>query len=61
VSKKVSDAQNSDTTVKQTRERLLEKAEILFAQKGYHAIGVRDITSAARCNMASVNYHSATK
>ena len=40
-----------------TRGRLLEKAEILFAQKGYHAISVREITSAAECNMAAVNYH----
>ncbi|GEM_PF-199500 len=61
VSKKSSDQQESSNTVKQTRERLLEKAEILFAQKGYHAIGVRDITSAAKCNMASVNYHFSNK
>ena len=40
-----------------TKDRLLEKAEMLFADKGYHAISVREITSAAQCNMASVNYH----
>ena len=40
-----------------TKDRLLEKAEILFAHKGYHAISVREITSAAQCNMAAVNYH----
>ncbi len=40
-----------------TKGRLLEKAEILFAHKGYHAISVREITSAAQCNMAAVNYH----
>ncbi|MFC1495225.1 CerR family C-terminal domain-containing protein [Thermodesulfobacteriota bacterium] len=45
----------------QTRERLLEKAEILFAQRGYHAVSVREITSAAKCNMASVNYHFSNK
>ncbi len=44
-----------------TRERLLEKAEILFAQKGYHAVSVREITANARCNMASVNYHFGNK
>lgn len=41
----------------QTRERLLEKAENLFAQRGYHAVSVREITAGAKCNMASVNYH----
>ena len=40
-----------------TKERLLDKAEALFAQKGYHAVSVREITAAARCNMAAVNYH----
>jgi AcrR family transcriptional regulator len=40
-----------------TRDRLLENAETLFAHKGYHAISVREITSAAQCNMAAVNYH----
>jgi AcrR family transcriptional regulator len=45
----------------QTRERLLEKAENLFAQRGYHAVSVREITAAARCNMASVNYHFSNK
>ncbi len=61
MSKKSGDAKNNNNNVKQTRERLLEKAEILFAQKGYHAIGIRDITSAAKCNMASVNYHFSNK
>lgn len=40
-----------------TRERILETAEILFAQKGYQAVSVREITSAAECNLAAVNYH----
>jgi AcrR family transcriptional regulator len=52
---------NNLKTVNQTRERLLEKAEMLFAQKGYHAVSVREITAAARCNMASVNYHFSNK
>ena len=44
-----------------TRERILEKAEALFAQKGYHGVSVREITTAAKCNMASVNYHFSNK
>jgi AcrR family transcriptional regulator len=44
-----------------TKERILDAAEILFAQKGYRAVSVREITSAARCNLAAVNYHFGTK
>lgn len=44
-----------------TKERILDKAEILFAQKGYRAVSVREITSAARCNLAAVNYHFGKK
>jgi AcrR family transcriptional regulator len=40
-----------------TRQRLLDSAETLFAERGYNATSVRDITSAAQCNVASVNYH----
>jgi len=61
VSKKSKDALNNLKAANQTREMLLEKAEILFAQKGYHAVSVREITAAAKCNMASVNYHFSNK
>ncbi|MHC4996593.1 MAG: TetR family transcriptional regulator [Planctomycetota bacterium] len=40
----------------QTPARLLDAAEALFARKGYAATSVRDITQAAGCNVASVNY-----
>lgn len=40
-----------------TRQRLLKNAEILFAEKGFHAVSVREITKAAKCNLAAVNYH----
>jgi TetR/AcrR family transcriptional regulator, regulator of cefoperazone and chloramphenicol sensitivity len=41
----------------QTRERLLDAAERLFAEKGFAATSVRDITAAASSNVAAVNYH----
>ncbi len=41
----------------QTRERLLDTAESLFAEFGFAAASVRDITSSAGCNLAAVNYH----
>jgi AcrR family transcriptional regulator len=44
-----------------TRERILDRAEVLFAQKGYRAVSVREITSAAECNLAAVNYHFGNK
>jgi AcrR family transcriptional regulator len=41
----------------ETRRRILAAAERLFAEKGFEATSVRDITSEAGCNVASVNYH----
>jgi TetR/AcrR family transcriptional regulator, regulator of cefoperazone and chloramphenicol sensitivity len=41
----------------QTRERLVGAAERLFARKGFATTSVRDITRAAGCNVAAVNYH----
>ena len=40
-----------------TKKRILDEAEALFAQKGYHAVSVREITAAAECNLAAINYH----
>jgi AcrR family transcriptional regulator len=40
-----------------TRDRLLDEAEILFSSKGYNAVSIREITRAADCNLAAVNYH----
>jgi len=44
-----------------TRDRLLEVAERLFAEKGFDGAPVREITTAAGCNIASVNYHFGSK
>ena len=41
----------------QTRDRLLDSAEKLFAERGFHSASVREITREAGCNIASVNYH----
>jgi len=40
-----------------TRERLLDAAEQLFADRGFAAVSVRDIAAAADVNVAAVNYH----
>jgi AcrR family transcriptional regulator len=44
-----------------TKERLLDEAEALFAQRGYDGVSVREITKAAHCNLAAVNYHFGNK
>ena len=44
-----------------TRERILDVAEGLFAEKGYAATSLRDITGEADANLASVNYHFQSK
>ena len=45
----------------ETKERLLNVAERLFADFGYRATSLRHITSEARVNLASVNYHFGSK
>jgi len=40
-----------------TKERLLDAAELLFAQQGYEAVSIREIATAADVNLAAVNYH----
>jgi len=44
-----------------TPERLLDAAEDLFAEHGFADTSVRDLTAAAECNIASVNYHFGSK
>lgn len=40
-----------------TRDRILDAAEKLFADRGFSAASVRDITADAGANLAAVNYH----
>jgi len=39
------------------RHRLLDAAEKLFCEKGFEGTSIRDLTSAANCNVAAVNYY----
>ena len=45
----------------ETRDRLLHAAELLFAERGYGNVTIRDICHAARANVAAVNYHFGDK
>jgi AcrR family transcriptional regulator len=44
-----------------TRARIRETAERLFAEHGFRRVTVRDISRAARVNVAAVNYHFGDK
>ena len=44
-----------------TRERLLDAAEQLFAENGFDGTSLRAITTSADANLAAVNYHFGTK
>jgi TetR/AcrR family transcriptional regulator, regulator of cefoperazone and chloramphenicol sensitivity len=46
---------------RETRARLLDVARTLFAARGYREVTVREICSAARANVAAVNYHFGDK
>lgn len=48
-------------TVVDTKTRLLDAAEKLFADKGFYATSLRDITAEAEVNLAAVNYHFHSK
>ena len=40
-----------------TKQRIFNAALSLFARKGYHAVGIREITKTAQVNIAMVNYY----
>lgn len=44
-----------------TKERILDAAERLFAERGFENVTTRDITQQADANLASVNYHFGSK
>jgi AcrR family transcriptional regulator len=45
----------------ETRQRIIEAAEKLFAMRGIEGVSIRDITQAAGVNLAAINYHFGTK
>jgi len=44
-----------------TKERILDAAEHLFARDGFHCTSLRAITAEARVNLAAVHYHFGSK
>jgi len=56
-----SNVSTSDIGKTPTKDRLLDAAETLFAEQGFEATSLRQITSKAQVNLASVNYHFHSK
>ncbi|MEW6741218.1 MAG: TetR/AcrR family transcriptional regulator [Planctomycetota bacterium] len=48
-------------TTQDTKDRILDAAEKLFADQGFAATSLRAITTAAGVNLAAVNYHFGSK
>lgn len=44
-----------------TRDRILDVAEVLFAQRGFDGTSLREITRQADVNLGAVNYHFGSK
>ena len=45
----------------ETKTRILDAAERLFAEHGFSDTSMRDITTAADVNLAAINYHFGSK
>ena len=44
-----------------TKQRILDSAEALFARHGFTGASLRQVTAAAKVNLAAVNYHFGSK
>ncbi|MBL0709451.1 MAG: TetR/AcrR family transcriptional regulator [Colwellia sp.] len=44
-----------------TKNKILDAAEVLFADRGFTGTSLREITSLAEVNLAAVNYHFGSK
>ena len=44
-----------------TKEKILQTAHKLFADKGYNGVSVREISKSAEVNVAAINYHFENK
>jgi AcrR family transcriptional regulator len=51
---------NSDDS-RTSREKILDAAEALFADKGYNGASTRDITAAANANLGMISYYFGSK
>jgi AcrR family transcriptional regulator len=59
--KRATTTEQSKKAPAETRERVLEVAERLFAERGLDAVSIRDIIAGAGANLGAINYHFGTK
>lgn len=52
---------DDSTNPPESRHRILSAAIVLFAERGFEGTSIRDITTAADCGVASVNYYFSGK
>jgi AcrR family transcriptional regulator len=52
---------DAGTPAPETKERILDAAERLFAERGFEATSIRNITGAVGANLGAINYHFKTK
>jgi len=45
----------------EAKQRLLDAAQSLLAERGFEVVSVRDITQLAKTNVAAINYHFGTR
>src|SRR5688572_3826426 len=57
----MTDPEPQPKTPPDARQRLLDAAEIIFAEKGYDAASVREICTRANANVAAISYHFGDK
>jgi AcrR family transcriptional regulator len=55
------DSDETPIRVLETKDRILDAAEKLFAEHGFNATSLRQITTEAGVNLAAVNYHFQSK
>ncbi|UCE78407.1 MAG: TetR/AcrR family transcriptional regulator [Nitrospiraceae bacterium] len=53
--------ENFETQQVDTKQRILDAAEHLFAHEGFKGTSLRDVTGRAGVNLAAVNYHFGSK
>ncbi len=51
----------NEATVRDTKDRILDAAEVLVAGQGVYGTSLRQITANAQVNLAAVNYHFQSK
>ncbi len=57
----LTDNNKNDGNILLTKTKILNAAEILFAEHGFNGTSLREITQQAEVNLAAVNYHFGSK